>query len=146
VYFPVSRAGAQPRSSSDIVGGEETILVVDDDPFQREVARELLGSLGYEVALACSGEEALSYVDARRSDLLVLDMVMPPGMDGTETYRQVTERHPGQRAILLSGFAPSDRVREAQELGAGAFLHKPVTRESLAAAVRSELDRAEGDR
>jgi DNA-binding NarL/FixJ family response regulator len=68
-------------------------------------------------------------------------MIMPPGIDGTETYRRVIEINPSQRAIIVSGFAESDRVFEAQKLGVGAFVKKPLTRNTLAAAVRTELDR-----
>lgn len=67
---------------------------------------------------------------------------MPPGIDGTETYRRVREIRPGQRAILVSVFADSQRVREAQALGVGAYLRKPVSLEELGRAVREELERA----
>ena len=63
-------------------------------------------------------------------------VVLRPG----ETYRQVIEEHPGQRAIIASGFSESERVREAQRLGAGPFIKKPYTLETLARTVRSELD------
>ncbi len=74
-------------------------------------------------------------------DLLILDMTMPAGIDGTETYRRISEARPEQKAIIMSGFAESERVREAMALGAGAFLRKPVSMEKLARAVREELDR-----
>ena len=66
---------------------------------------------------------------------------MPGGIDGTETYRQILEVCPHQKAILLSGFSESDRVLAAQKLGVGAFVKKPVTKQVIAAAVRTELDR-----
>jgi two-component system, cell cycle sensor histidine kinase and response regulator CckA len=115
---------------------------VDDDPFQRAVARELLESLGYTVRVVTSGEEALLAMAEQAVDLLVLDMVMPPGMDGAETYRRARMRYPGVRAILLSGFAETDRVNAAQRLGAGRFVRKPTSLQELAAAVRDELDRS----
>ncbi|MGI5837444.1 MAG: hypothetical protein ACOX87_13280 [Chloroflexota bacterium] len=65
---------------------------------------------------------------------------MPDGIDGTETYRQVLEIRPGQRAITVSGYAESDRVVDAQALGAGSYVRKPVTLEKLARAIRRELD------
>ncbi len=68
-------------------------------------------------------------------------MVMPPGIDGAETYRQLCEIRPGQRAIIVSGYAESGRVGQAQALGAGKYVRKPVTVETLARAVREELDR-----
>jgi CheY-like chemotaxis protein len=123
------------------VGGSESILVVDDDPVQRAVAQEVLQSLGYRVSTAASGEEAVAAVTAEPVDLVILDMIMPPGIDGAETYRRIRKGSPSQAAILVSGFAESDRVLMAQELGAGAFIRKPATRGRLAAAVRAELDR-----
>jgi len=68
-------------------------------------------------------------------------MVMPEGIDGTETFRLILEIYPNQKALILSGFSESKRVIEAQKLGAGTFVKKPVTRKIIAAAVRSELDR-----
>ena len=64
-----------------------------------------------------------------------------PGMDGLETYRRIIERRPGQRVLIASGYAATDSVREAQRLGAGAYLRKPYTLRQLATHVRRELDR-----
>jgi DNA-binding NtrC family response regulator len=73
--------------------------------------------------------------------LLILDMVMPGGLDGADTYSRAKELHPDQKAIIVSGFAESDRVAEAIRTGAGDFIKKPLTLKSLASAVRRELDR-----
>jgi PAS domain S-box-containing protein len=141
VYLPTSRDGVKEKAASIVATGTETVLVVDDDELQRTVAAEMLGSLGYRVSTAAGGEEAVDLVRERPADLLVLDMVMPPGIDGVETYRRVLEVRPGQRALILSGFAESERVDEALALGAGRFLRKPVSLAQLAQAVRTELDR-----
>jgi YesN/AraC family two-component response regulator len=74
--------------------------------------------------------------------LIVLDMIMDPGMDGLDTYRNIIEIHPQQRAIIVSGFSESDWVHEAQALGAGAYVKKPYVKEKLGVAVRKELDRS----
>jgi len=68
--------------------------------------------------------------------------VMEPGMDGLETYRKILERFPGQRAVIASGFAETDRVREAQRLGVGPYVRKPYLMQNIGIAVRKELDRA----
>jgi DNA-binding NarL/FixJ family response regulator len=68
-------------------------------------------------------------------------MIMPPGMDGLETYRQVLTINAKQKAILVSGFSETERVREAQKLGAGAYIKKPYLMEKIGEAVRDELDR-----
>ncbi|MBI2952754.1 MAG: response regulator [Chloroflexi bacterium] len=141
VYLPVYRGKMEEQPSQEVVGGNEAILVVDDDEVQREVEREMLGTLGYRVDSVCSGEQAVSYLKERHVDLVVLDMVMPSGIDGAETYRRILAVRPGQQAIIVSGFAERERVREAQMLGAGPYLRKPVTLEKLARAVRDVLDR-----
>jgi CheY-like chemotaxis protein len=74
-------------------------------------------------------------------DLMVLDMVMPQGMDGLETYRRVISMHPNQRAIIASGYSESERVKALQKLGAGAYIQKPYTLQKIGVAVRAELDR-----
>ena len=73
------------------------------------------------------GEEAVTYLKANRVDLLVLDMIMDPGMDGLETYQKVLEINPKQKAIIASGYSETDRVKKAQELGAGAYLSGSLT-------------------
>jgi CheY-like chemotaxis protein len=123
----------------DLTGNGETILVVDDVAEQREIASGILGRLGYHVKTADGGEEALEILRTERADLLVLDMIMDPGMDGLMTYRRILEIHPGQKAIVVSGFSETDRAREVLKLGAGAYVKKPYTLESLGQAVKGEL-------
>ncbi len=140
LYFPVTRELELNETVEKVEGGDEAVLIVDDDPIQRRVATELLQRLGYQTHSVRSGEEAVEYVRRHPQDLLVLDMVME-GIDGTETYRRILEFKKEQRAIVLSGYAMSQRVEEALKLGAGAFITKPVTLYVLAKAVRKELDR-----
>ena len=88
-----------------------------------------------------SGEEAIAYVKEHKVELIVLDMIMDPGMDGLDTYRIILEIHPKQKAIIVSGFSESDRVKAAKGLGAGAYVRKPYVIEKLGLAVRNEIDR-----
>ena len=122
-------------------GRGETVLVVDDIAEQRELARRMLTYLGYKASAATSGEHAATLLREHPCDLVLLDMIMEPGMDGLDTYRKILEFHPNQKALIASGYSETDRVREAQRLGAGTYLRKPYTVEMLAAAVREELDR-----
>ena len=124
------------------MGNGESILVVDDVKEQRDLAADMLRKLNYTVASVSSGEEAVAYLKEHKVDLMVLDMIMDPGMDGLDTYRRVLEIHPEQKAIIVSGFSESDRVKAAQALGAGAYVRKPYIIEKLGLAVRKELDRA----
>jgi len=126
-------------------GCGERILVVDGMEEQREIAASILASLGYTGAVAASGEEAVVQVRDQPADLIVLDMIMGEGMDGLDTYRRLVALKPGQKAIIASGYAETDRVLEARRIGAGAYLRKPYTLEAIARAVRRELDRDPDD-
>lgn len=68
-------------------------------------------------------------------------MIMAPGIDGCETYSRIVKDHPGQKAIIASGYSESERVTEAQRLGAGEYIKKPYTLDKFARALRAELDR-----
>ena len=141
LYFPITRDEIETSDSGEIFGGTESILVIDDDTLQREVALNLLNKLGYNATAVNSGEKAVEFLCDNPHDLLVLDMVMPGGIDGTETYKRALELNPNQKAIIVSGFAETERVGLAIKLGAGKFTRKPLTLKSISAAVRRELDR-----
>jgi two-component system cell cycle sensor histidine kinase/response regulator CckA len=144
VYLPATREApshSRDRTAPDhLTAGGESILVVDDVYVQREIARKMLESLGYRVHLADSGEAAVAFLKKRSVDLVVLDMIMGGGMDGLDTYRAIIEMTPGQKAVIASGFAETDRIREAQRMGAGAYIKKPFLLETLARAIRDELE------
>jgi CheY-like chemotaxis protein len=127
-------------SIQDLMGKGESILVVDDIREQRQIATEMLEKLGYAVTNLPSGEEAVEYLRNHTTDLLVLDMIMEPGIDGLETYRKILEIHPGQKSIIASGYSESARVKEAQLLGAGTYVKKPYLLEKIGRAIRTELD------
>ncbi len=145
LYFPVTReditAEAAAISMSEYMGKGESILIVDDVKGQRYLAATMLQKLNYIVSSVSSGEEAIAYLKEHKIDLIVLDMIMDPGMDGLDTYRNILEIHPRQKAIIVSGFSESDRVITAQSLGAGAYVRKPYVIEKLGLAVMKELDR-----
>ena len=144
LYFPVTRKSLEDKSEislKDYVGKGEAILIVDDVEEQRKIASGMLKELGYSVVSVSSGEEAVEYLRTKKADLLVLDMIMDPGMDGLDTYKNILEIHPGQKAIIASGFSETDRVREVQNLGAGTYMRKPLLLEKLGLAVREELEK-----
>ena len=74
-------------------------------------------------------------------DLLILDMIMEPGIDGLETYEKILKSHPGQKAIIVSGYSETERIKEAQRLGAGNYLKKPYTFEGIGVTVKEELEK-----
>jgi len=143
LYFPVTRkeiAGKEEAlQMEEYMGKGESILIVDDVEEQREIASRILNKLGYSVTSVSSGEEAVDYMKNNSADLLVLDMIMDPGIDGLETYKRIRGLHPGQKAIIASGFSETDRVKEAQRLGAGKYVKKPYTLEKIGLAVKEEL-------
>jgi PAS domain S-box-containing protein len=150
LYFPVTRENLSAElttvAASEYIGKGEMILVVDDIREQRELAAEMLKKLNYQVSAVASGEDAITYIKDHKIDLLVLDMIMYPGMDGLDTYRKVLEIKPGQKAIIVSGFSETERVNEAHALGAGAYVKKPYVLEKLGMAVRKELDRKKAEK
>lgn len=143
LYFPTSEdTMLTSRPAKTVGGGSETIMVVDDSAEQRQLARDILSGLGYKVVEAEHGTAAVRHLKNQRVDLIVLDMIMEPGFDGLDTYSEIIRMHPGQKAIIVSGFSATERVERTQLLGAGIYVKKPYTRATLAEAVRGELDRA----
>ena len=145
MYFPITRDEISDKDSTipakDYKGNGETILVVDDVASQREISAKILDLLGYKTKVVSSGEEAVEYLKENTVNLLLLDMIMDPGMNGHETYERIIKIHPNQKAVIASGFAETDAVREAQRLGAGRYVKKPFTLEKIGLAVKEELER-----
>ena len=143
LYFPVSKEALNDDQSEEATvennGHGEKILVVDDIEEQRRIATLMLKKLGYDVHSVPGGEEAIEFLQGHSADLIVLDMIMDPGIDGLETYKQILRIHPDQKAIIASGFSETWRVKEAQQLGAGEYVKKPYTIEKIGQAVTAEL-------
>ncbi|MDR1546657.1 MAG: response regulator, partial [Deltaproteobacteria bacterium] len=147
-FFP---AVASSSSSAAKTAGEalrlkgqgQKILVVDDVDIQRKLAVKMLGKLGYEAASAASaasGEEAIERLKQADFELVILDMIMTPGINGRETYETILTFKPEQKAIIASGMAETEEVEKAQALGASHFVSKPYTLEDIAWAVHRALD------
>lgn len=144
MFFPATRQEISPSSKDvsieELQGKGETILIIDDEPHQRDIASSMLNSLGYQVDSVCSGEEAIDYLTRKPVDLLVLDMIMDPGIRGRETYEQIVKIRPGQKAIIASGFANDEEVKLTQKLGAGQFVKKPYLLRQIGLAVKQTLN------
>jgi CheY-like chemotaxis protein len=145
VYFPATRRSVAVRETSVdpamIKGSGEKILVVDDIPEQLVIAKGMLTSLNYRVEIVKSGEAAIEYLKHNACDLIVLDMVMDPGMDGLDTYTEIVKHTPHQKAVVASGYSENDRVKKVLKLGAGAYIRKPYTLAKIGLAVKAELER-----
>jgi CheY-like chemotaxis protein len=109
----------------EYVGTGETILVVDDMPEQRELAGRMLTRLGYQVCTVAGGEAALHFLTEKPVDLVILDMIMDPGVDGLETYSRILAANQNQWTIIVSGFSETDQVTEVLRLGARSYVRKP---------------------
>ena len=143
--FEKEFSNALPKAISEYTGNGESILIVDDILEQREVAISMLDSLNYKVDAVSSGEEAVAYLKSgQKADLVVLDMIMDPGMDGLETYAKILGLFKRQKAVIVSGFSETDRVTEAIRLGASSYVQKPYLAEDLGRAIRNSLMTAWG--
>ncbi len=121
-------------------GNGEHLLVIDDREDQRRIAHELLSRLGYTVDVASSGRDALKHLGSRKADLVLIDMVLGPGWDGLESYREILKLNPAQRAIIVSGYADPRRLEQCRSLGVRVFVRKPYSVRTLGAAVRAALE------
>ena len=145
LYFPVTcREKNQPptpaaTSFAAYRGNEEHILVIDDLREQREVATAILNKLNYRVSSVDSGEKAVEFLQTTSVDLLILDMIMDPGMDGLETYKKILQILPGQKAVIASGFSETDRVKETMLLGASQYIKKPYEMKNIGRIVKDAL-------
>jgi len=143
LYFPITRDKVSnkkvPVPIEELSGNGELILVVDDVESQREIACSMLEKLGYNAKAVSSGKAAIEYLKDHTVDLVLLDMIMDPGINGRKTYEKIIEIHPNQKAVIASGYAETDDVRETIRLGAGQYIKKPLTLLSLGLAVKEEL-------
>jgi signal transduction histidine kinase/ActR/RegA family two-component response regulator/HAMP domain-containing protein len=148
VFFPASQ-GITKTATEDInpntpvAGGNETLLVVEDEPVLREMAQMILEECGYRVILANNGKEALDVWERHQNsiDLLFTDMVMPAGMSGMELAHQLIAKRKDLRIVFASGYTVDDISTDFLTRNNDArFLQKPYTRNNLARAVREALD------
>ncbi len=145
LYFPVTRDRIVEKKTvipvESYMGTGQSILIVDDVRDQRELAFSMLTKLGYSANTVSSGEAAIEYLKNNSTALVILDMIMDPGIDGLDTYKQILQLHSKQKAIIASGFSETKRAKEAQKLGAGQYVKKPYTLEKLGLAVKKELEK-----
>ena len=143
VYFPAAEGTRKraPVASERVVGGNETILVAEDEPDLRELTRLFLEGFGYKVLEASSAEQAIQTADRfpGNIDLLLTDVIMP-GMSGRQLAEQVLSKRPQTRIVYMTGYT-DDMVVQHKVLEPGVkLLQKPFTKVDLALKVRSTLD------
>lgn len=142
IYLPhCSRAPEpHPQTSNELVGGRETVLLVDDETMIVDVAKAMLKRLGYRVVTASSGEEAVNRVAETGDDidLVILDLIMP-GIDGGKTFDLIHELQPALPVILSSGYSLDGQAADIMARGCQAFIQKPFDLQTLAQKAREVL-------
>ncbi len=143
LYFPAIAKQIDVQAESEktkyLTGSGEHILIVDDEPQLRDLASQMLNTLGYKVDSVCSGELSIKFIEENPVDLMVIDMLMEPGMNGRQTFEEILKLYPNQKAIVASGFAESNDVKTTLKLGAKGFIKKPYLMEQLGQAVIKAL-------
>lgn len=142
LYFPIEEGlMTDSHQEEELRGGDEHILVVDDEAMLTDLVKEMLGELGYQVTCAYSGSEALELLsqDHHGIDLVLTDQVMP-GLPGHELAKKILEQNSQLPVVLYTGFSQSISEKEALALGIRAFVPKPVRRAALAKLIRQVLD------
>ncbi len=146
--FPVSVAKKVEESTmpvQEFLGNKERVLVVDDVEEMREITAMMLKKLNYTFSTFSSGEAAISYLKAHKAEMVLLDMIMDPGMDGLETYQAIKKIVPDQKVIIFSGYSETDRVQKAKKMGVLAYLKKPFTIKKLGEVLQKYLAEPKSD-
>jgi signal transduction histidine kinase len=144
IYLPRTLEASPAREPAAVaaptVGGAETLLLVEDNDELRGATEGILEALGYRVAAAANGPEALAALDrlGERIDLVICDVVMP-GMSGQEVVERLRARHPEIRVIFMSGYTDNVVLRHGILEGEFDFLEKPFSADRLAAKIRGVL-------
>lgn len=143
IYFPLCLDEMDVEGiDSDVdilLGKQEKILVVDDDPQLQDIAKQMLTELNYNVITVDSGEKAIQYLEDNSVDLILIDMIMPLGIDGRKTYQEISAMCPGQKALIVSGFSINAEVKATIAMGALGFIPKPYSMKHLGRVVKAAL-------
>jgi two-component system phosphate regulon response regulator OmpR len=116
----------------------ERLLIVEDDPEMRDLLRKVLEKEGYRVSVSGDGHQALNAFDRETFDLVVTDMLMPCD-GGLELLETLHRTHPSLPVIIVTAFGDWHSYSRALELGAAAFISKPLRMAELIAAVHAAL-------
>ena len=141
---PPVRTAATPQAETDLPGGTETILLVEDEYAVRMIARRVLESHGYKIYEAASAPEALELWRRRAKEiaLLLSDMVMPEGVTGRELAEQLRATSPALKVIFMSGYSADVIAKDTDffRRTESCFLQKPCSSRALLETVRGCLD------
>jgi PAS domain S-box-containing protein len=145
LYFPriqetaVTTSVSLENHQTQNLRGNETVLVVDDEPSMTELANEILTAQGYHVLIANDGEQALMILAQDTVDLIIADVIMP-NMDGYQLISLARQHQPNIKSLVISGFSESHDENTAFCAAHKNILHKPYTAKALIEHVRRLLD------
>ena len=145
IYLPAMEQSGQRLKADEVEdlfkGGDETILLVDDEEYIRELGVELLTDAGYKVLTATDGEEGFELYRKKQEDidLVILDLVIP-GMGGKKCYEEILKINPKAKILIVSGYSANGPGKEAIEAGAKGFVGKPFDVNHLLETIREILD------
>ncbi len=145
IYLPAIKDSDENDDSlperKALVGGKETVLLVDDEPLVKELGEMILKQFGYTVLTASNGKEGLEIYTRRKDsiDLVILDLIMPK-MSGSECLNEIMKIDPSAKILIASGYDANGSIHGALGEGAGAFIRKPYEARELLEAVRNLLD------
>jgi two-component system cell cycle sensor histidine kinase/response regulator CckA len=143
IYLPAieKKIGDDKLSpKTELLQGTETIMLVDDERIILDVGEEVLKTMGYNVLLASSGNEAIEHMerDKEAIDMVILDMIMPE-MSGGEVFDRIKKIKPDVKVLLSSGYSYHDRAQEILDRGCNGFIQKPYRIEDLSKKIREIL-------
>jgi CheY-like chemotaxis protein len=146
MYFPRTHARSEAlpiatHATPELPRGDETVLVVEDNPEVRATTVDILGTLGYRVLQACNGHQALEqFMEHPDIALVFSDVMLPGGLLGTQLVQKLVERRPGLKILMTSGFSESGIMDRQLLDGRIELLQKPYRLEDLARRIRAKLD------
>jgi PAS domain S-box-containing protein len=145
ICFPRVFARPEPAAARKATApalGNETVLLVEDEPSLRNLAREILRRAGYQVIVAANGPEALLACEKSRGEiaLVITDLVMP-GMSGQDLTQRLALMHPEMKVLFMSGYSSHAALAGGVSQCPDQFIRKPFTPRDLTEKVRSVLDR-----
>jgi PAS domain S-box-containing protein len=144
IYFPAREQEVEFEKAIEanmLQGGNETILMVDDEEFIRELGEQTLTAFGYKVVTAVDGETAVEIYrrEKKRIDLVILDLIMP-GMGGKRTLEELLKIDPKAKVVISSGYSEIEPIKQTIEAGAKSFISKPYEITQILKVVREVLD------
>ena len=144
IYFPVAKMDSSEVMTDTMempAGGDETLLLVDDEAPVRTLGSEMLELAGYTVLTAANGREALDAYGRHKNEIssVILDLVMPE-MSGKKCLEELLTIDPNVRILIASGYSANGSTKDALESGATGFISKPFDLKQILSAVRRSLD------